>query len=50
MLFSAFIVFDFNRAMRIPKTFLNAFDVGIQIYLDMINLFIRMLEIFGKKD
>ncbi len=49
VLFSGLIIYDFNRAMRVPKTFLNAFDVGIQIYLDVINVFLRLLELFGQK-
>jgi FtsH-binding integral membrane protein len=49
ILFSAFLIFDFNRAYRIPYTVENAFTAGITIYLDFINLFIRLLSLFGEK-
>ncbi len=48
-LFSAFLIYDFNRAYRIPFTVDNAFNAGVEIYLDFINLFIRLLSLFGEK-
>lgn len=47
ILFGGFIVYDFNRAQFIPKTPGNAVFVGVSIFLDVINLFIRLLAIFG---
>jgi FtsH-binding integral membrane protein len=42
--------FDWYRAQAYPKTVDNAIDSAVDLYLDIINLFIRLLEIFGKKD
>lgn len=50
ILFSGYIVYDFNRAQFIPKTVDNAMDSGIAVFLDIANLFIRLLELFGQKD
>lgn len=44
ILFSGFVVFDLNRAMRIPYTMNNAIDSAIEIYLDFANLFILLLS------
>lgn len=48
-LFSAYVVYDFNRAMRVAYTFDNAIDCALAIYLDWINLFIRLLRLMGTK-
>lgn len=48
-LFSAFLVYDFNRAFRVPYTVDNAFNAGVEIYLDFINIFVRLLSLFGQK-
>ncbi len=47
--FSGYIVFDMNRAMRVPATVNNAVDCSLALYLDIINLFIRLLSIMGQK-
>jgi FtsH-binding integral membrane protein len=44
VLFSAFVVYDFNRAMRIERSFINSLDVGIAVYLDILNLFLAFLS------
>ncbi len=49
VLFSAYVVYDLNRAMNIPYTMDNAIDSALAIYLDFINIFIRLLELYGKK-
>jgi len=49
-LFSAFVVYDLNRAMRIPYTMNNAIDCAVEVYLDFANLFIRLLSLLGKGD
>ena len=49
LLFSAFVVFDLNRALRIPYTLDNAVDSAMALYLDFINIFIRLLSLFGQK-
>lgn len=50
LLFSAYIVYDFNRAQFVEKTVDNAMDCGISVFLDIANLFIRLLELFGQKN
>lgn len=50
ILFSLYIIYDWNRALRLPKTMDNAVDCAMAIYLDIINLFITLLRIFGHKD
>lgn len=47
-IFSALIIFDFNRAARVQPTHVNALLVAIEIFLDFINIFIRLLQLFGK--
>jgi uncharacterized protein len=48
ILFSGLIVYDINKAMQIPRTLDNVADSAVGLYLDVINLFLRLLEIFGK--
>lgn len=47
LVFSGYIGYDWCKAQDYPKTFDNAIDSAIDIYLDIINLFIRILEIIG---
>ncbi len=49
-LFSLYLGFDWARAQRYPKSLSNAIGSALDIYLDLINIFIRLLEIFGKRD
>lgn len=49
-LFSFFVVFDLNRAMRIPYTMNNAIACAVEVYLDFINLFLRILSQSGDSD
>jgi len=46
-LFSAYVIFDLNRAMRVERTHDNAIDCAVAVYLDFANLFIRLLSLFG---
>ncbi|HET6924405.1 MAG TPA: Bax inhibitor-1 family protein, partial [Candidatus Saccharimonadales bacterium] len=46
-LFSALVVFDLNRAMRYPRTLDNAIDSAAAVFLDFLNIFIRLLELTG---
>lgn len=48
-LFSLYIGYDIHRSQQFPKTLDNAVDCALDIYLDIANLFIRLLQIFGKK-
>lgn len=49
-IFSGYVVFDWNRAMRVPRTLDNSIDCALAIYLDFVNLFIRLLELTGEKN
>jgi FtsH-binding integral membrane protein len=48
ILFSAYVIYDVNRAMWIPATVNNAIDAAVSLYLDVLNLFVRLLELYGK--
>lgn len=50
IIFTLYIGYDWCRAQEYPKTVDNAIDSALDIYLDIINLFIRILEIMSKKD
>ncbi len=47
-LFAFIIMYDFNKAMRIPYTLDNSIDVALAIYLDWFNVFVRFLGNRGK--
>ncbi|MCE9611373.1 MAG: Bax inhibitor-1 family protein [Chthoniobacter sp.] len=49
-IFSLYIAYDYARAQAIPKTMDNAVDVCIALYLDIINLFIRLASILSRRD
>ena len=49
-LFSLYIGYDVWRSQQFPKTVDNAVDCALDIYLDLANLFIRLLSILSKKD
>ena len=48
ILFCGYIGFDWVRAQDRPPTLDNAIDSACALYIDIVNLFIRLLEIFGK--
>lgn len=48
IIFSAYIVFDMNRAMRLPHTHDNAIDSAAAIYLDILNLLLHILPLLAK--
>jgi len=48
-IFCGYIGYDWGRANRIPKTIDNAVDSAAVIYMDIINLFLRILRILGRK-
>lgn len=50
ILFSLYIGYDWCKAQSYPKTLDNAIDSACDLYLDIVNLFIRLLEIFGSRD
>ena len=47
ILFSAYIGYDWYRAQEYPKNLDNAVDSALDIYLDIINLFLRILSLLG---
>ncbi len=49
LIFCGYIGLDWCRAQRYPKTLDNAIDSAADIYLDVVNLFIRILAITGKR-
>lgn len=49
VVFCGYIGYDWGRANQIPKTMDNAVDSAAAIYMDIINLFLRILRILGRK-
>ncbi len=49
-IFSLYIGYDMWRASEIEKTVDNAIDVSVALYLDILNLFLSILEILGEND
>lgn len=48
LIFCGYIGYDWGRANQIPKTVDNAVDSAAALYMDIINLFIRILRIMGR--
>lgn len=48
VIFCGYIGFDWARANMIPKTLDNAIDSAASLYLDIINLFLRILSILSR--
>ena len=48
-IFSLYIGYDWARANTCARTVDNAIDLAANLYLDIINLFLRILEIMGKR-
>jgi len=48
-IFCGYIGYDWGRANAIPKTLDNAVDSAASLYMDIINLFLRILRIMGRK-
>ncbi|MBQ4067282.1 MAG: US12 family protein [Clostridia bacterium] len=48
IIFSLYIGYDWHKAQVYPKTLDNAVDSAIDLYLDIINLFIRLLSIINR--
>lgn len=49
LIFAGYIGFDWAKAQAYPLTLDNAIDSAADIYVDIINIFIRILNIMGKK-
>lgn len=50
ILFSLYLGYDWCKAQDYAKTLDNAVDSALDIYLDIINLFVRILSIISKSD
>ncbi len=48
LLFSAIMVYDLNMAKRLDMTLNNAIDVAVNVFVNFMNIFIRILSILGK--
>ncbi len=46
-IFSLYIGYDYWKAQQYPKTVDNAIDCAVDIYLDILNLFLRILRVLG---
>ncbi len=49
LIFSGYIGYDWARANAIPKTLDNAIDSAAALYMDIINLFLRVLRILSRR-
>ena len=49
IIFSLYIGYDWHKAQSYSKTVDNAIDSAIDLYLDLINLFIRILDILDRR-
>ena len=49
VIFCGYIGYDWGRANSIPKTVDNAVDSAASLYIDIINLFLRILRILGRR-
>lgn len=49
ILFCGYVGYDWANAQEYPKTVDNAIDSAADIYVDVVNLFVRILSITGKK-
>ncbi len=47
--FSIVVIYDLNRAMRVPFTHDNAIDCAIGVFLDIFNIVIRLQRLTGTK-
>ena len=50
VIFTLFLIYDFNRLEKLAndESWATAIDISVNIYLDIINLFLEILEIFSE--
>ena len=50
VIFTLFLIYDFNRLEKLAKdeSWATAIDISVNIYLDIINLFLELLEILSE--
>lgn len=44
LVFCFFIAYDIGKSKDVPKTITNAFNIGCSLYLDIVNLFMTLLD------
>ncbi len=49
LIFCGYVGYDWSKAQMYPKTLDNAVDCAADIYVDVVNLFIRILSIIGRR-
>lgn len=49
IIFCGYIGYDWSRAQEYPPTVDNAIDSAADIYVDVVNLFVRLLSIIGRR-
>ncbi|MCH1627132.1 Bax inhibitor-1 family protein [Fredinandcohnia quinoae] len=49
VLFTLYLIYDFNKITLRENTWLNALDISIDLYLDILNLFLYLLDFFSNK-
>ncbi|HSW79196.1 MAG TPA: Bax inhibitor-1 family protein [Candidatus Saccharimonadales bacterium] len=49
-IFSAYIWYDWARAMKLPKSLDNAIDASGALIVDIVNLFLTLLRIIGRNN
>ena len=49
-IFSLYIGYDWYRASQVERTLNNAIDIAVDLYLDIVNLFLNILRIMAAKD
>lgn len=47
-IFSCYIGYDMYRSLEVPRTIDNAIDISIELYLDIVNLFLITIRILKK--
>lgn len=50
IIMAGFIGYDFIEANKAPRTLNNAISFSMDLYLDLINIFVRLVSIFGNED
>lgn len=50
IIFSVYIGYDWYKAQAYGKTVDNAIDSSVDLYMDIINVFIRLLSLFSRDD
>jgi FtsH-binding integral membrane protein len=49
LIFSGYVGYDWARAQSLPKTLDNAVDAAAALYVDIVILFVRMIQLFSRR-